>query len=98
MSERRYELTARADRELLDLYLYGVGEFGFRQAEDYLLGLRRTFDILAEQPQLGRTAPEIGRNVRRHRHGSHVILYEPAVRGALILAIVHKSSVRGLEI
>ena len=47
MPERRYELTPRADRELLDLYLYGVGEFGFGQAEDYLLGLRRTFDILA---------------------------------------------------
>ena len=36
--------------------------------------------------------------VRRHEHASHVILYESVGTGVLILALVHRRSVRRLTL
>jgi len=47
---------------------------------------------------MGRSAAGIAPGVRRHEHGSHVILYREVDGGVLILALVHGRSVRGLEL
>jgi toxin ParE1/3/4 len=46
---------------------------------------------------MGRKADVIRSGVRRHEHGSHIILYEEAPSG-VVLAIVHKSSVKRLAL
>jgi len=47
---------------------------------------------------MGRSAGNIAPGVRRHEHGSHVILYRQVDGGILILAVVYGRSVRGLEL
>jgi antitoxin ParD1/3/4 len=39
VGDGQFELTGAADRDLTDIYIYSHGEFGERQADDYLLGL-----------------------------------------------------------
>ncbi len=51
------------------------------------------FQLLADNPRLGREAKAIAPGVRRHEHGSHVILYEESGTGVLILAVLHQKSV-----
>lgn len=46
---------------------------------------------------MGRKAEAIAPGVRRHEHGSHVILYEEQSDGIDILAVIHGRSVRGLS-
>jgi toxin ParE1/3/4 len=92
-----YQISDRADADLFDIYVFGVRAFGRSQAVAYQLSFRECFEALAEHPRMGRLAEAIGRGIRRHEHGSHVVLYREEDGGVLIVAIVHGRSVRGLR-
>lgn len=94
----KYALTKRAEADLFEIFLFGYKQFGSKQAEAYAEDLERIFDLLAETPRMGREAPSIAEGVRRHEHASHVILYEEAPDGILILAVVHASSIIRLNL
>jgi toxin ParE1/3/4 len=96
MSE--FALTKRAEADLFDVFLFGYEQFGEKQAEAYAAELEHVFQLLADNPRMGREAETIARGDRRHEHRSHIILYEQAPTGVLILAIVHDSSVKRLTI
>ena len=93
-----YRLTVRAEDDLLDIFLFGLEQFGLMQAERYKAGFERCFTILADNPKLGRTANAVAPGLRRHEHESHIVLYEEAEDGVLIVALVHGRSVRRLKI
>jgi len=93
-----YRLTERAEAEILEIFLYGIEQFGVRQARLYKDDMEYCFQLLAETPHMGRPAPMIAEGIRRHEHQSHVILYEPTPDGVLILAVVHGRSVRRLKL
>lgn len=93
-----YRLTRRAEDDLLDIFLFGLERFGLAQAERYKLGLERCFTILADNPKIDRLADTVAPGLRRHEHESHVVLYEEASDGVLIVALVHGRSVRRLTL
>ena len=93
-----YRTSARADADLLELYLYGVENFGRVRAVEYVEGLHGCFELLGQNPRMGRKADVIAAGVRRIEHRSHVVLYEEDADGVLILAIVHGRSVRRLKL
>lgn len=95
MSE--YRLTDDAEADLLDVFLYGFERFGVLQASAYKDGLARCFQLIAENPGIGRPARDVGLGVRRHEHARHVIFYEEASDGVLILAVIHERSIRTLR-
>lgn len=94
----KYSLSHRAVSDISDLYLYGVERFGRGQASVFIDDLRSVFLLLAENPPLGRLAPAIRPGVRRHEHKSYVNLYEAKSEGVLILAVIHSSSLKRLDI
>lgn len=89
-----YRLTRDADADLLELFLYGLETFGPAQAEDYRDSMRRCFELLADNPKLGRTVDELAPGARRHEHARHVIFYDEQLEGVLITAIIHQRSIR----
>ena len=95
---RRFHLSRRARVEIRNIYLVGIRLFGAQQASSYIDGLEHCLSLLADSPRMGRPAPRLGPNVRRHEHGSHVVLYREEAEGILVLAVVHGRSVRGLEL
>jgi toxin ParE1/3/4 len=97
-SVSKVHLTERAARDLFDIYLYGIEEFGRVQADRYQRSLDHCFELLAAHPGMGRAAPKIGPAIRRHEHRSHVILYREYEDGVLIAAVVHGRSVRRLKL
>lgn len=94
----RYVLTRRAEADIIDILTYSIENFGRRKALEYQSGLENCFELLAENPLMGRAAPQIDSRVRRHEHESHIILYECSEEGVIILALVHKRNVRKLKI
>lgn len=96
MSE--YRLSVRAAANLRDIYLFGIETFGRRQAEKYRLGLEACFEMISRHPKIGRTSPTVRPGVRRHEHGSHVILYRENADHVLIIAVLHGRSIRGLKL
>lgn len=93
-----YRLTKRAETELLDIFLYGIEQFGLAQARLYSDDMARCFQLLADTPLMGRPALAIADGVRRHEHKSHVILYEIDGSDIVILAVIHGRSVRRLKL
>jgi toxin ParE1/3/4 len=57
-----YRVSARADQDLLDIYLYGSEQFGRPQAVKYQMSLEHCFELLAENPRMGRHSPAIRPN------------------------------------
>ena len=93
---KTYQLTNRAEHDLIDIFSYGIEQFGLIQAQNYSIELADCFDLIAKNPHIGREAKSIAKNVRRHEHKSHTILYEQTEFGVLILALVHSRNISKL--
>lgn len=83
---------------MLAIYLFGAERFGRAQAVAYQEQLEQCFDLLAENPRMGRLAPALGSRIRRHEHGSYVVLYRDEDDHVLVLAVIHGSSVLDLDL
>ena len=70
-----YRLTARAKEDIIGIYVDGAALFGARQAEAYHERLRRTFEVLADNPRIARERTEITPPVRVYPCGSHIVVY-----------------------
>lgn len=84
-----YRLTARAEQDIIDIYLRETSEFGVAQAERYHHGLVECFERLAENPRLARERTEFGPPARLHPHDAHQIAYIIDGSGVLILRVLH---------
>jgi len=86
-----YLLSGKADEDLISIYLFTLEEFGETQADAYLYALEERFEILAENPALGRGIAHIREGYRRYEHVSHSIFYRATDGGVLIMRVLHSS-------
>jgi len=93
-----YRVSKRADANLTSIYIYGLKHFGRPRAVAYQFEFEDCFAMLAQHPRSGRTSPTIRPGLRRHEHGSHVILYREETDGILIVAVLHRRGIRGLKL
>ena len=68
----RYEISRRAQAVIDDIIRYTVANFGEEQAADYVGGLYNCFDLLTDNPRMGR-AWNGAHRVLIYR--SHYVLY-----------------------
>ena len=59
------------------------------QADAYIAGFQKTFDLIAAFPGVGRSADELAHGYRRFRYQSHYIFYTQDSDHVLIRMIVH---------
>ncbi len=76
--------TRRADADIKAIYQYTVEKFGETQAELYLGGLDYTFDLLSDNPRLGKA---IGSKRHRYRYREHYVFYKVEPTQVTILQI-----------
>lgn len=81
----RYSLSNVADEKIESIYEYSLLNFGEAQADAYFLGLHELFELLADNPVMGRKEPELGDDVRRFLYEAHIVFYRPLSDGILIL-------------
>ena len=86
MSE--FELSPEAERDLLDIALYGLVNFGLEQSERYRDGLEKRFREIAEHPLQHQAVDEIRRGYRRSVFRSHSIYYRIEGKGVAIMRIL----------
>ncbi|MDF1733753.1 MAG: type II toxin-antitoxin system RelE/ParE family toxin [Minwuia sp.] len=85
----RVELTADAERDLIDIYLYSVEHFGPAQAKRYSETLNAGIMFVAEHHTVGSDYGFIRANLRRFECVSHAIYYRPVANGIRVLRILH---------
>ena len=84
-----YRLSAAAEADFEAIYLYTDETFGTRQAEAYTLGLKQTFERLADLPRMGRSADNFRPGLFRFRYQSHVIFYTIETHHIMIRRVLH---------
>ena len=67
----KFQLTNRAVTDLSDIADFTIQNFGIEQARFYRDGFNNCFEILAENPQLGRSDADLATNLRRYEHQAH---------------------------
>ncbi len=85
----KFHLTNRAVTDLSEIADFTIQSFGIKQARFYRDGLNNCFEILAENPKLGRSAAELSPDLRRYEYQSHVVFYIPKDTGTLIVRVLH---------
>lgn len=71
----KLEFTRDAERDLTDIYLYGVEKFGHIQAERYSEQLVSRLHLLSQHPVIGIDYSFIRRNVRRYEVPPYSVYY-----------------------
>jgi toxin ParE1/3/4 len=85
----RIELTVDAERDLVEIYLYGLERFGYKSTEKYVDALRGKIAIAAQNPSFGANYDCVKTHLRRYECMSHAIYYRVTVDGILVLRILH---------
>jgi toxin ParE1/3/4 len=82
-------LTLAAERDLIDIYLFGVVEFGAKQAERYSVQISAKMTLIADNPSFGADYSFVQSGLRRAECGAHAIYYRRAGEGILALRILY---------
>ena len=70
-----YNLSTRAQFDIIGKYKHGIKFFGSKQALDYLTQLESLLEELAERPELARDASPIANALKFYNFKAHVIYY-----------------------
>jgi toxin ParE1/3/4 len=84
-----YRISLRARSDLINIYMFTDATFGRYQADAYHAGFEHTFGLIADFPDIGRSADELVAGYRRFRFQSHYIFYTKEPDHVLIRALIH---------
>lgn len=85
----RYRLSEQAAADLKDIFVAGIIKFGEAKASKYQDSFKKTFELLAFLPELGRRVEGGSGNERRFVHGRHTIFYRLDVEGVVIQNVIY---------
>jgi len=91
-----YKLSLQAESDLEDILISGILTFGDLQALKYQDSFKRTFELLAYMPTIGRKSQRGRDNEYRFLHGSHTIYYRIEETEVIIETIIHGSIITNL--
>ncbi|WP_312421486.1 type II toxin-antitoxin system RelE/ParE family toxin [Epilithonimonas sp.] len=91
MCRKIYILSEIADKDLEDIFNYTFNEFGFDQAEKYLLEIEEIFQNLILNPQIGKKRDEIKQGLYSFPKDNHIIFYRILVSHIRIVRVLHGS-------
>jgi len=84
----RYRLSALAEEDLSEIWLYVAEDASPTTADRLIDSLFDRFELLVEQPRIGRNRPEFGDGVRSFVVESYVIYYRHD-ENVLIARVLH---------
>ena len=91
MSRKIYILSEIADKDLEGIFDYTFDEFGFDQAEKYLLEIEEIFQNLIANPQIGKKRDEIKQGLYSFPKDNHIIFYRILDNHIRIVRVLHGS-------
>lgn len=91
MSENTYILSEAADQDLENIFDFTLNQFGFDQAEKYLLEIEDLFKILVLHPESGKARNEIKEGLYSFPKDNHIIFYRILDKQIQIIRALHGS-------
>jgi len=84
-------LSEAADADLENIFDYTLDEFGVDQAVSYVSGFDEVFDMISENPEIGRERKEIRDELRSLNKDKYIIFYRTFSDHVRIVRILHGS-------
>jgi toxin ParE1/3/4 len=82
--------TPAANRDFSIIAAY-LADKSLNGALNWIEGIDRILDLLANNPLLGETVDHLGKGVRRHTFGNYLLFYRPIESGIEVQRILHGS-------
>ncbi|MGO1585803.1 type II toxin-antitoxin system RelE/ParE family toxin [Mesonia sp.] len=86
-----YKLSLKAERDLVQLYEYGIETFGLKQAKVYFIGMHTLFQLLGDNSELGKSASELKFSLKKFVYKSHIIFYSIKTHDILIVRVLSQT-------
>jgi len=90
MKSLSYSLAPLAEDDIDEIWLY-FAEFDIANADRYLEVLTDTFQMVGENPLIGRDRAELAEGLRYFPKDNYCIFYHPNVSGVRIMRILHSA-------
>ena len=87
-----YTLADEIELDLAWVYRVGLDNFGEDQAGKYLNEIYKVFDLLSDNPQMGVNFKIGDKDLQRHTHKSHVIIFQSNDNDVKILRMFYGKS------
>jgi len=84
----RIQRTPRADQDLEELWFF-IAQDDPAAADRWIDTLEEKIQLLADNPLMGPSRPDIARELRYHPVGNHLLLYRVIQGGIEIVRVVH---------
>ena len=84
------EISPAAADDLDDIWLYGAGEWGIKQANQYQAQLLDRVSFLAEHPALGKDRDEIKLGYKSYAEGAHLVFFQLDHSVLRVLRVLHQ--------
>ncbi len=89
---KNLQFSQQASRDIDEIYLYGLINFGEDQADIYSEKMKKLMlDTLRHNPEIGRLDTRVNPAIRRFDFENHVMFYDIAKTDILIVRILHRS-------
>jgi len=85
---KSYKLTAKAQQDLEQIWLYGAKTWSASQADQYIDDLALVFEMLVAMPAMARERKEFTPPVRIHVHRKNLVIYTIVEDYILIIRIL----------
>ena len=84
-----YFLSDAADADLQDIYQFGYGAWGERQAGSYISELQSLFERLAASPGIGRHRPDLHATLQSFPHSAHQVFFTQLGSQVAFVRVLH---------
>jgi toxin ParE1/3/4 len=88
-----YRLARLAEADLKSIIRYTMKTWGKAQTIRYRQGIEACFQLLADNPSIGRSCDLIHPGLHRFEHGKHVVFYLHQKDKVLIVRVLHQQMI-----
>lgn len=85
-----FQLTELAKQDLRSIGRYTQTTWGREQRNTYLAKIDAAFNLLADEPQLGKSCDDLRVGYRKYPVGKHLIFYRQSADRIEIIRILHQ--------
>ena len=86
----RVRISVEAEADIDRIAGYTTSTWGWRQTNQYLAKLEDGFELIAQNPSIGRSCDSLRAGLRRFEIGRHVVFYLPEPGGVLVVRVLHQ--------
>jgi toxin ParE1/3/4 len=87
---KRFLVSVEAQKDVDLIAAYTTDTWGQQQTDRYLSQLEDGFQLLAENPRMGRLCDAISAGLRCHEVGKHTVFYRLKPGGVRIVRVLHQ--------